>query len=100
MHRPGVRVVVMREDQNTMDRRDIGITVSTFIRKNFLFDEHANINEKDSLLGTGTVDSTGILELICYLETTYKLKFQDDRSEEHTSELQSRLHLVCRLLLE
>src|SRR5437870_10323295 len=24
----------------------------------------------------------------------------DDRSEEHTSELQSRGHLVCRLLLE
>src|SRR2546422_4158722 len=24
----------------------------------------------------------------------------NDRSEEHTSELQSRLHLVCRLLLE
>src|SRR2546429_4787795 len=26
--------------------------------------------------------------------------FFHDRSEEHTSELQSRLHLVCRLLLE
>src|SRR2546422_6328045 len=26
--------------------------------------------------------------------------FLDARSEEHTSELQSRLHLVCRLLLE
>src|SRR2546422_6198123 len=25
---------------------------------------------------------------------------EHDRSEEHTSELQSRLHLVCRLLLE
>src|SRR5687768_18078848 len=25
---------------------------------------------------------------------------EGDRSEEHTSELQSRLHLVCRLLLE
>src|SRR5205809_1928643 len=25
---------------------------------------------------------------------------RDVRSEEHTSELQSRLHLVCRLLLE
>src|SRR2546422_7476398 len=25
---------------------------------------------------------------------------RDRRSEEHTSELQSRLHLVCRLLLE
>src|SRR5690625_5906072 len=26
--------------------------------------------------------------------------FKSDRSEEHTSELQSRGHLVCRLLLE
>src|SRR2546422_6752280 len=26
--------------------------------------------------------------------------FARERSEEHTSELQSRLHLVCRLLLE
>src|SRR2546429_755769 len=29
-----------------------------------------------------------------------KLGFKKLRSEEHTSELQSRLHLVCRLLLE
>src|SRR5687768_17944670 len=28
------------------------------------------------------------------------LELNQDRSEEHTSELQSRLHLVCRLLLE
>src|SRR5205809_3662774 len=27
-------------------------------------------------------------------------RIEPDRSEEHTSELQSRLHLVCRLLLE
>src|SRR5687768_17716084 len=27
-------------------------------------------------------------------------RFERSRSEEHTSELQSRLHLVCRLLLE
>src|SRR5205809_1634544 len=29
-----------------------------------------------------------------------ELRVGADRSEEHTSELQSRLHLVCRLLLE
>src|SRR2546422_7709369 len=29
-----------------------------------------------------------------------RLSDQLQRSEEHTSELQSRLHLVCRLLLE
>src|SRR2546422_7953556 len=28
------------------------------------------------------------------------LRTEEERSEEHTSELQSRLHLVCRLLLE
>src|SRR5205809_7648327 len=28
------------------------------------------------------------------------LQIENLRSEEHTSELQSRLHLVCRLLLE
>ena len=32
-----------------------------------------------------------------YLEILYRIKF---RSEEHTSELQSRRNLVCRLLLE
>src|SRR5256884_5578422 len=32
------------------------------------------------------------VSVLCYLVTA--------RSEEHTSELQSRLHLVCRLLLE
>src|SRR2546422_8191867 len=29
-----------------------------------------------------------------------KVAFNDGRSEAHTSELQSRLHLVCRLLLD
>src|SRR2546422_4520123 len=31
---------------------------------------------------------------------SFKLRHAAKRSEEHTSELQSRLHLVCRLLLE
>src|SRR5690625_5707369 len=36
-----------------------------------------------------------------YISETFALtKEQQERSEEHTSELQSRGHLVCRLLLE
>src|SRR3989449_4956504 len=34
------------------------------------------------------------------LRSPSSLPSKRDRSEEHTSELQSRLHLVCRLLLE
>src|SRR5687767_15759556 len=30
----------------------------------------------------------------------YSVRFNDNRSEEHTSELQSLAYLVCRLLLE
>src|SRR2546429_7351768 len=36
---------------------------------------------------------------LMYLNREYVFDGQE-RSEEHTSELQSRLHLVCRLLLE
>src|SRR5690625_5591217 len=36
---------------------------------------------------------------IDFLEKNLAVK-KDERSEEHTSELQSRGHLVCRLLLE
>src|SRR5256884_2100174 len=53
--------------------------------------------------------SVGIIEKIYHRAVTagdensvilIQARCDDIRSEEHTSELQSRLHLVCRLLLE
>src|ERR1035438_10578379 len=38
--------------------------------------------------------------LWCYDRPVRMLEGYEDRSEEHTSELQSLRHLVCRLLLE
>src|SRR2546422_3223254 len=60
-------------------------------------------------LGTGTPapsvnlpDFAGLAEHVApsvvNISSTQEVK--GGRSEEHTSELQSRLHLVCRLLLE
>src|SRR5690606_40342290 len=40
------------------------------------------------------------LKLITDVDITLRLYTNDVRSEEHTSELQSRENLVCRLLLE
>src|SRR5687768_17790720 len=37
---------------------------------------------------------------LCSTDSAVSLHPESSRSEEHTSELQSRLHLVCRLLLE
>src|SRR2546422_8353413 len=42
------------------------------------------------------IGADGVLRVV----RTAKMPGYEDRSEEHTSELQSRLHLVCRLLLE
>src|SRR5438309_6381938 len=36
----------------------------------------------------------------CKVFATYNSRMVSVRSEEHTSELQSQFHLVCRLLLE
>src|SRR3989449_5762733 len=41
-----------------------------------------------------------VTQLAEFLPRTFATQHPVGRSEEHTSELQSRLHLVCRLLLE
>src|SRR2546429_2723545 len=43
---------------------------------------------------------TGLGVLAVYISISDEKPAPLRRSEEHTSELQSRLHLVCRLLLE
>src|SRR5690625_3796340 len=45
------------------------------------------------------IDTKNFVGTITF-DTVYKQLIRDDRSEEHTSELQSRGHLVCRLLPE
>src|SRR5437764_14541362 len=54
-----------------------------------------------SLLTVGDVQLSHVRALAGISALTYKLVHQRlDRSEEHTSELQSPMYLVCRLLLE
>jgi acyl carrier protein len=60
-----------------MTQEEVRIRVHQFIRKNFLFDEKTPLGDDQSLLGSGVVDSTGILELISFLEETCRVKFED-----------------------
>src|SRR5215203_7526650 len=46
--------------------------------------------------GSPPLDRAGHRQMIAHFQDA----FPDGRSEEHTSELQSRQYLVCRLLLE
>jgi acyl carrier protein len=61
-----------------MNHDNIREQVQLFIQKNFTFDDAKTIDGTTSLLGSGIIDSTGILELIGFLETTYGLKFEDN----------------------
>ncbi len=61
-----------------MNRQDIQKTVRDFIRQNFIFDAAVVLDDNQSLLGSGVIDSTGVLELIGYLEEKFQLQFGDD----------------------
>jgi acyl carrier protein len=55
------------------------LEIKQFILKNYLFTEDASVlDDEDSLMQKGIVDSTGILEMIMHLEDTYGIKVADD----------------------
>jgi acyl carrier protein len=54
------------------------ITVKNFIIENFLFGDAGNLKNDTDLFMESIVDSTGILELIAFLETTYEIKINDE----------------------
>jgi len=56
---------------------EIEQSVEDFVRKTFVYDASVSIDRETSLIGSGTVDSTGILELIGFLEKNYNVRFDD-----------------------
>lgn len=53
-------------------------TVHEFIVENFLFGDGEQLTNETSFLDSGIIDSTGILELITFLEETYNITIEDD----------------------
>ena len=50
----------------------------SFVNDNFALDADVNpISATDSLIETGVVDSTGLLELVSFVETRYGLEIPD-----------------------
>jgi acyl carrier protein len=58
---------------------DISATVRQFIGENFMFREEVQaLPENASLLEAGIIDSTGVLELVCFLESTFGIEIADE----------------------
>jgi len=52
--------------------------VRDYIIENFLYGEEGKLTDETSFLGSSIIDSTGVLELVNYLEETFKIKVEDD----------------------
>jgi acyl carrier protein len=56
----------------------IELQVRQFIVENFLFGEEEALCDGDSFLEKGIIDSTGVLELVVFLEEKYHIAIADD----------------------
>jgi acyl carrier protein len=45
-----------------------------YITQNFLFGKDIGFDNKDSFLNLGVIDSTGVLELVSYVEEKYEIE--------------------------
>jgi acyl carrier protein len=58
--------------------QDLERTVREFVIKNFIFEDDGSLTPETSFLDNGIIDSTGVLELITFVEETYGIKVEDN----------------------
>ncbi len=57
---------------------NIAHPLRAFIRDNFYAAQKLSIGDDDSLLDRGIIDSTGVLELVAYLEEHFHIQVRDE----------------------
>ena len=48
-----------------------------FVTENFLFGQEIALADDDSFLEQGIIDSTGVLELVTFIESQYQIEIDD-----------------------
>lgn len=69
--------------------------VRGFIVENFLFGQGASLQDNTSFLEQGIIDSTGVLELVAFLEQSFSIKVSDD---ELVPDNLDSIDLICNYL--
>jgi acyl carrier protein len=63
----------------SLTREQISLRVRTFIVDNFMFGKGADrLTDTQSFLETSIIDSTGVLELVAFVEDEFGVGVQDD----------------------
>ncbi|MFA6216051.1 MAG: acyl carrier protein [Candidatus Omnitrophota bacterium] len=66
------------EPMETLSEADIKKSLKNFIKENFLLGNDSNLKDDDSFMGKGIVDSTGILEVVSFVEDAFNIKIDDE----------------------
>jgi acyl carrier protein len=73
--------------------------LKTYIVDNFLFGDDSGLEDSTSFLESGMIDSTGILEVISYLEETFGIKIKDEELiPENLDSIRNILSFIGRKL--
>lgn len=57
---------------------EVNSKVCQFIKDNFMYrDDRIELGDTESLLEAGLIDSTGILELVAFIETEFSIRMAD-----------------------
>jgi acyl carrier protein len=60
-----------------MTTQQIEAEIRDFLVNNFIFDPSVQLDAKDSLMENGIVDSTGILEVLMWVESNFGVHVED-----------------------
>jgi len=81
--------------------RHIKEDLRDFVIKNFLYGRENGFSDRDSFLEMGIIDSTGMLELVGFLEKTYGIEVGDaDLIPQNLDSIEQLAEFVRRKLLQ
>jgi acyl carrier protein len=83
-----------------MNTTDLTLEIYKFIVDNFMFGQADGLGYDESLLQRGVIDSTGVLELLAYLEENFKITVNDDEVIPANFETVSGLAIFVQSKLE
>src|SRR5690625_1186515 len=102
--RSAMDVMLARDDNVVVFGQDVGYFGGVFRCTEGLQEKYGKTRVFDTPISEGGIVGAAVGMAAYGLRPVVEIQFADyfypARSEEHTSELQSRGHLVCRLLLE
>lgn len=61
-----------------MSGQNYSDVIMNFIVENFLFGDNSQLKTDTPLFEKGIIDSTGVLELVSFIEEKYKITLEDD----------------------